>query len=85
MLYKFRFVVPFCVGVVSAPFLKPLVRVAAKATVKAALQAKKLAAEAAEELQDVVAEATAENQMPSGSSKPANGSGVSSPAARAKA
>jgi len=58
------FVVPYLIGLVTAPLvvkvIKPLARSTAKATIEVGLQAKKLAAEAAEDLQDLAAEASAE-------------------------
>jgi hypothetical protein len=56
---KTGIVVTFVAGIVSAPYVKPALRFAIKATVGAALRAKKVAVGAAEELQDIVAEASA--------------------------
>jgi len=58
------FVVPYLIGLVTAPLAgavtKALFRGTVKTTVGLALQLKKLAAEASEELQDLTAEASAE-------------------------
>lgn len=57
--FKTSIVVTFVAGIVSAPYVKPLLRMAVKASVGGALRAKRVAAGAAEELQDIVAEASA--------------------------
>lgn len=58
------FVVPYVIGLVTAPLVakvaKPLLRDAAKATIGFSLQVRKIAAEAVEDLQDLAAEANAE-------------------------
>lgn len=63
---KTSIVVTFVAGIVSAPYVKPVLRMAIKATVGGALKAKKFAASATEELQDIVAEASAANDPPNG-------------------
>lgn len=58
------FVVPYVIGIVTAPLagmvVKPLVRGTVKTAIGVALQVRKLAAEAAEDLQDLAAEASAD-------------------------
>lgn len=58
------FVVPYLIGLATAPLvvkiIKPLARSTVKATIEIGLQAKKLAAETAEDLQDLAAEASVE-------------------------
>lgn len=59
-----RFVIPYLIGLVSAPLVakvvQPIARSAVKSTIELGLQARKLAADAVEDLQDIVAETTAE-------------------------
>lgn len=58
------FLVPYLIGIVTAPLagmvVKPLVRGTVKTTIGVALQVKKLAAEAAEDVQDLAAEVSAD-------------------------
>jgi hypothetical protein len=61
---KTSIVVTFVAGIVSAPYVKPLLRMAVKASVGGAIRARRLAAGAAEELQDIVAEASAAHPPP---------------------
>ncbi len=65
-------VVPYLIGVVTAPFvaavLKPLLRGTVKTTVALGLQTRKLAAEAREEFQDIAAEASADMAVKAGQS-----------------
>lgn len=51
--------VSFVVGIASAPYVKPVLRIALRASVAGAIRAKRAAARAGEEFQDIVAEATA--------------------------
>ena len=59
-----RSVIPYLIGVVSAPLVtrivQPIARSAVKTTIELGMQARKLAAEAAEDLQDIIAETNAE-------------------------
>jgi LytS/YehU family sensor histidine kinase len=59
-----RFVIPYLIGLVSAPvvtrIVQPIARSAVKTTIEFGMQARKLAAQAAEDLQDLVAETSAE-------------------------
>ena len=59
-----RSVIPYLIGVVSAPLVtrivQPIARSAVKTTIELGMQARKLAAEAAEDLQDLIAETNAE-------------------------
>lgn len=59
-----RSVIPYLIGVVSAPLVtrivQPIARSAVKATIELGMQARKLAAEAAEDLQDLIAVTNAE-------------------------
>jgi Protein of unknown function (DUF5132) len=59
-------VVTFVAGIVSAPYVKPVLRMAIRATVGGAIRARKFAASATEELQDIVAEASAAQDPPPG-------------------
>lgn len=58
------FLVPYLIGLVTAPLvakiIKPILRGTVKTSVEVGLQMKKLAAEAAEDFQDLAAEANAE-------------------------
>lgn len=58
------FIIPYVVGVVTAPLvgkiIKPLARGVVKTTVGVALQVRKLAVEAGEDLQDFAAEVSAD-------------------------
>jgi hypothetical protein len=53
-------VIPYLVGVVTAPLVAKAARGTVKAAIGVGLQAKKLAAEAAEDFQDLAMEANAE-------------------------
>jgi hypothetical protein len=52
-----KVVVPFVVGIIAAPFAKPVLRKAARASIGAGLRARVLVAEVVSDYQDIAAEA----------------------------